>query len=309
MGERGIADALDSWVVRWRSLWRPLAASALVHFVLVAFLVQLALPEAPEVRIIDAELLEPAPLPAADPPEPVRPALPPPPRVEKEPVPPRPRQPLPVRPPEAKIERPPTVSPSADARGAEEARAEPPPAPEKQLPAPATEIPAPPRPESSRPSDQEARGVLGATPETSVVGELPGGVPGSSSTERPGTSRGTPRGDAGPVTPPDPSSSTTTVARTSPGVTRSAIPRGGYQVQPGYPARARRQGIQGTAVLRVYVDSDGRVANVAVDQSAGHRDLDDAATDAVRRWRFEPGRRGDEPVGMWVLIPFEFRLR
>jgi periplasmic protein TonB len=303
MGERAIADALDSWVVRWRSLWRPLAASALVHFALVAFLVQLALPEAPEVRIIDAQLVEPAPRPAADPPEPVRPVSPPPPPVERPPVPPRPRQPSPVRPLEAKIERPPTAPLSADARVAE--GAEPPPAPEKQLPPPAAENRPPPRPEPARPSDQDVRGVAGVTPETSVVGELPGAVPGSSPTDRPGTSRGTPGGPAEPVTPP----STTTAARTSPGVTRSAIPRGGYQVQPGYPASARRQGIQGTAVLRVYVDSDGRVANVAVDQSAGHRDLDDAATDAVRRWRFEPGRRGDEPVGMWVLIPFEFRLR
>ena len=93
------------------------------------------------------------------------------------------------------------------------------------------------------------------------------------------------------------------------GVTRSAIPRGGYQVRPPYPASARQQGIQGTALLRVYVAADGRVTSVAVARSAGHADLDQAAADAVRQWRFDPGRRGDEAVGMWVQVPVEFRLR
>jgi periplasmic protein TonB len=98
-------------------------------------------------------------------------------------------------------------------------------------------------------------------------------------------------------------------AAPSDGITRTAIPRGGYQVRPSYPASARRLGIQGTTLLRLYVDTEGRVAEVAIERSAGHQDLDDAAAQAVRRWRFEPGRRGSEPTGMWVLLPVEFRLR
>jgi protein TonB len=93
------------------------------------------------------------------------------------------------------------------------------------------------------------------------------------------------------------------------GVTRRAIPRGGYQYRPAYPSQARRLGIQGTTLLHVLVSEDGRVAEVIVRQSAGHPDLDQAAADAVRRWQFEPARSGDEPVGMWVQLPFEFRLR
>jgi protein TonB len=61
--------------------------------------------------------------------------------------------------------------------------------------------------------------------------------------------------------------------------------------------------------LRVHVASDGRVADVVVQESAGHPDLDQAAVDAVRRWRFEPARRGTEAVAMWVLLPVEFRLK
>ena len=63
------------------------------------------------------------------------------------------------------------------------------------------------------------------------------------------------------------------------------------------------------AKVRVYVAADGRVADVQVDQSAGHADLDRAAVDAVRRWTFEPGRRGSGPIGMWVRVPVRFVLK
>ena len=93
------------------------------------------------------------------------------------------------------------------------------------------------------------------------------------------------------------------------GVTQYARPQGGYQVRPAYPAGPRRLGIQGTTLLRVHVQADGRIGDVLVEQSAGHPELDDAAVDAVKRWRFEPARRGAEAIAMWVLLPVEFRLR
>jgi len=92
-------------------------------------------------------------------------------------------------------------------------------------------------------------------------------------------------------------------------VTRSARPQGGYQVRPSYPSTALRQGIQGTTLLKVHVLIDGRVGDVLVQQTAGHPDLDQAAIEAVRRWRFEPARRGNDPVAMWVLLPVEFQIR
>ena len=95
----------------------------------------------------------------------------------------------------------------------------------------------------------------------------------------------------------------------SEGVTQRAMPRSGYQHRPSYPASARRLGVQGTTLLGVLVAGDGRVSEVVVKQSAGHPDLDQAAADAVRRWRFEPARRGTEAVAMWVLLPVEFKLR
>ena len=123
--------------------------------------------------------------------------------------------------------------------------------------------------------------------------------------------------------PPAPAASDTTIAlaasapvvaakppTTAPeGVTRTARPQGGYQVRPAYPSAPRRLGVQGTTMLRVHVLADGRIGDVLVEHSAGHPDLDQAAMEAVRRWRFEPARRGADAVAMWVLLPVEFRLR
>jgi periplasmic protein TonB len=124
----------------------------------------------------------------------------------------------------------------------------------------------------------------------------------------------TPAAPSTPVGPARPASSS--VAALPPGdtppnsgITQSAAPRGGYQVKPSYPSSARRAGMQGTTLLGVFVGSDGRVGDVVVRESAGHPDLDAAAVDAVKRWRFEPARRGTEPVAMWVLLPVQFTLR
>jgi protein TonB len=88
----------------------------------------------------------------------------------------------------------------------------------------------------------------------------------------------------------------------------TSLPTGGYQVKPRYPDSARRQGIEGTVVVKAYVTEQGRVEQVQVEQSAGHPDLDQAAVEAVGRWRFEPALRDRQPVAVWVSIPVQFML-
>ena len=80
-------------------------------------------------------------------------------------------------------------------------------------------------------------------------------------------------------------------------------------MKPLYPDSARRQGIEGTVVLKLRITERGSVDELQVERSAGHPDLDHAAMDAVRRWRFEPARRSGEPVAVWVLVPVEFKLQ
>ncbi len=92
------------------------------------------------------------------------------------------------------------------------------------------------------------------------------------------------------------------------GVLKSSRPVGGYQVKPWYPESARQEGIQGTTQLKVLVRVNGSVGQVLVAKSAGHFDLDRAAVEAVKTWRFEPARRGREAVAIWVIIPVQFKL-
>jgi protein TonB len=79
-------------------------------------------------------------------------------------------------------------------------------------------------------------------------------------------------------------------------------------LEPAYPAISRRLGEQGRVVLSVSVSDRGDVLAVEVNQSSGHARLDDAAIDAVKRWRFVPARRGGEAVESTVLVPLRFRL-
>jgi len=78
--------------------------------------------------------------------------------------------------------------------------------------------------------------------------------------------------------------------------------------KPRYPESARRDGKEGRVLLRVLVNEEGRSASVEVNRSSGVESLDQAALEAIKRWRFSPARLGDRPVESWVRIPIDFRL-
>lgn len=77
---------------------------------------------------------------------------------------------------------------------------------------------------------------------------------------------------------------------------------------PQYPLVARRLQQQGRVVLDVYILADGSVGEVRVKHSSGFARLDEAALNAVRRWRYVPAKRGDTPISVWYLQPIEFLL-
>lgn len=77
---------------------------------------------------------------------------------------------------------------------------------------------------------------------------------------------------------------------------------------PAYPSVSRRLGEEGRVILRVYVLADGTAGEVQVRTSSGFDRLDQAAADAVKRWKFVPARRGSEPVAAWYLQPINFSL-
>lgn len=77
---------------------------------------------------------------------------------------------------------------------------------------------------------------------------------------------------------------------------------------PAYPSSARRNGEQGTVLLRVLVNAAGDPERVEIYRSSGFDRLDRAALEAVRQWTFVPGRRGSEAIAAWVNVPLMFSL-
>ncbi len=64
-----------------------------------------------------------------------------------------------------------------------------------------------------------------------------------------------------------------------------------YSPAPKYPAAARAKGLEGKGLFRLVLNQDtGEVLRVEILKSTGHNILDQAATEAYRRWRFKPGQ-------------------
>jgi protein TonB len=78
---------------------------------------------------------------------------------------------------------------------------------------------------------------------------------------------------------------------------------------PRYPRLARKRKYQGVVILEVFVTRDGRVGDAKVYKSSGYAILDKSALKSVKKWEFEPGRRGDSKMEMWVRVPVRFQLK
>jgi len=81
-----------------------------------------------------------------------------------------------------------------------------------------------------------------------------------------------------------------------------------HNPKPVYPGLSRRLGEEGKVLLKVHVTAQGSAEQVEIHGSSGFPRLDQAARDAVWRWRFVPARRGEEPVAASVIVPITFAL-
>ncbi len=77
------------------------------------------------------------------------------------------------------------------------------------------------------------------------------------------------------------------------------------QDEPIYPQEMLDSGMKGEVVVDYVVDIEGRVRQAVIVRSL-NPSFDDPALEAVRRWRFEPGRVGDRPVSMPSRIAMKF---
>lgn len=76
-----------------------------------------------------------------------------------------------------------------------------------------------------------------------------------------------------------------------------------------YPVSEYQAGVQGNVMLRLFVDSSGRVVpdSTRLLEPSGHGALDSAALLGASRLQFRPARRGGIPIPVSLLFPVHFR--
>ena len=77
-------------------------------------------------------------------------------------------------------------------------------------------------------------------------------------------------------------------------------------VPPDYPELARRTRVEGVVILETVIDELGNVTSARV--LRGHPLLNQAALDAVQRWKFTPTRLNDEAIPVVMTVTVQFKL-
>ena len=101
--------------------------------------------------------------------------------------------------------------------------------------------------------------------------------------------------DTGPAVPAQPDSEPVAVGY-------------GSHASVSYPHDSLKAREQGTVMLLVLVDVDGKVVDIRIDKSSGYARLDRAALNAVKLWSFNPARHGGVTERAWAKVPISFTL-
>ena len=79
------------------------------------------------------------------------------------------------------------------------------------------------------------------------------------------------------------------------------------KVDPKYPEAARRANREAVVIVEFTVDVTGKATDIKVVDPKGFG-FDEAAIEAVKKWRFTPAKKGDEAVPQRVRQPIRFNL-
>ena len=78
--------------------------------------------------------------------------------------------------------------------------------------------------------------------------------------------------------------------------------------QPPYPPQLLRTGIEGKAVVRVLIGTDGRVKQVAIISADDPLFADATERQALRKWRFRPATRDGQATEAWKQMTVKFEI-
>ena len=85
-------------------------------------------------------------------------------------------------------------------------------------------------------------------------------------------------------------------------------PRASYQAPMLYPPRARAKGLEGYVVFSLLIGITGEVEQLQIVESYPEGIFDDAATQGINQWKFEPAMYQGQAVRAWAKQRFRFDL-
>lgn len=85
------------------------------------------------------------------------------------------------------------------------------------------------------------------------------------------------------------------------------VPNVRVQIPPDYPLTMKQSGAGGSVLVEFDVDTAGRVVRAEAVRYTD-REFVEPAVRAVRKWRFEPGRRSGQAVPFRMAVPIEFGI-
>lgn len=86
------------------------------------------------------------------------------------------------------------------------------------------------------------------------------------------------------------------------------MPRIVSQVVPRYPETAKKKGIEGRVIVKLWIDKKGDVRKAFILKST-NKIFDQPSIDAAMKYKFSPVTYRDKPVSVWVIVPFNYRLK
>ena len=81
-----------------------------------------------------------------------------------------------------------------------------------------------------------------------------------------------------------------------------------YKVPPTYPPKAKADRLTGSVALEAIIGKDGSVENIKVIKSV-REDLDQAAIDALKQWKFQPALLNGDPIEVKTTININYSLK
>ena len=88
------------------------------------------------------------------------------------------------------------------------------------------------------------------------------------------------------------------------------IPVGGYEAlaaNVAYPETAQMAGVEGTVIVKAFVNRLGQVDQAVILQGVPHSGFDEAALAGISKTRFTPAHQNGVTLGVWIAIPVIFR--